>query len=56
MSEKVEKVQKDLTEALKIAKSAWEEAGMPKIYEGPSDENGKIALAILAKEVMKRLE
>lgn len=37
-----------MTTALTIAKNAWNHAEYPPIFTGNADENGKIALAILA--------
>lgn len=42
-----------MIEALREAAAAWEEAGLP-IVNNTAQETGKIALAILAKELFKQ--
>lgn len=41
--------------ALGIAKNAWNQAEYSAIYTGNADENGKIALAILACKIFEEL-
>ena len=53
MNEK--EIQERMTVSLKLAKESWGKACMPIILPGLPEETGKIALAILAKEIFKNL-
>ena len=45
-----------LVNSLKLARECWEEADMPYVYPNTHDETGKVALAILAVEILKNKE
>ena len=50
-----EEIRERMAASLKLAKESWEKASMPIILPGFPEETGKIALAILAKEIFKNL-
>ena len=56
MSEnKSQELEEKMTEALKISKKAWDNAGMPVIYDGSCQETGKIGVSLLAIKIFDQL-
>ncbi|MBI2633585.1 MAG: hypothetical protein HYW78_04365 [Parcubacteria group bacterium] len=50
-------IESKMTEALSIAKNAWEKSNMPRIYpDYDNKDTGKIALAILAVKIFDELK